>query len=42
MISAGLLHMDLITYGKEPDRTLAANVGIYSHIVTESSSIIQL
>ena len=33
--------MDLITYGKEPDGTLAANVGIYSPIGTESSSIIQ-
>lgn len=41
MISAGLLHLDLITYGKEPDGTLAANVGIYSPIGTESSSIIQ-
>ncbi|MDU1890391.1 MAG: hypothetical protein E6767_06840 [Dysgonomonas sp.] len=41
MIQAGLLHLDLITYGKEPNGTLAANVGIYSPIGTESAPIIQ-
>ena len=41
MIRAGLLHLDLITYGEEPDGTLAANVGNYSPIGTESSPIIQ-
>lgn len=41
MIRAGLLHLDLITYGNEPDGTLAANVGVYSPIGTESSPIIQ-
>ena len=41
MISAGLLHLDLITYGVEPDGTLAPNVGVYSPIGTESSPIMQ-
>lgn len=41
MIDAGILHLDLITYGEEPDGTLAANVGVYSPIGTESSPIIQ-
>lgn len=41
MIQAGLLHLDLITYGREPDAPLAANVGIYSPIGTESSPIMQ-
>jgi len=41
MISAGLLHLDLITYGKDPDGTLAPNVGVYSPIGTESSPIMQ-
>ncbi len=41
MIKAGLLHLDLITYGKEPDGTLAPSVGVYSPIGTESSPIMQ-
>ena len=41
MIRAGLLHLDLITYGLEPDGTLAPSVGVYSPIGTESSPIIQ-
>ncbi len=41
MIRAGLLHLDLITYGKEPDGTLAPSVGVYSPIGTESSPIMQ-
>lgn len=41
MIQAGLLHLDLITFGKEPNGTLATNVGIYSPIGTESAPIIQ-
>jgi hypothetical protein len=41
MIMAGLLHLDLITYGKEPEGTLAPSVGVYSPIGTESSPIMQ-
>ncbi len=41
MIKAGLLHLDLITYGKEPNGTLAPSVGVYSPIGTESSPIMQ-
>jgi hypothetical protein len=41
MIKAGLLHLDLITYGKDPDGTLAPSVGVYSPIGTESSPIMQ-
>lgn len=41
MIRAGLLHLDLITYGIEPDETLAPCNGVYSPIGTESSPIIQ-
>ena len=41
MIQAGLLHLDLITYGKEPESTLAPMIGIYSPIGTESSPIMQ-
>ncbi len=41
MIQAGLLHLDLITFGKDPDETLGANIGGYSPIGTESSPIIQ-
>jgi|WetSurMetagenome_2_1015567.scaffolds.fasta_scaffold00875_5 hypothetical protein len=41
MIQAGLLHLDLITYGNEPDGTLAPCIGVYSPIGTESSPIIQ-
>ena len=38
---AGLLHLGLVTFGQEPDGTLAANVGVYSPIGTESAPIIQ-
>ncbi len=41
MIQAGLLQLDLTTYGKDPDGTLAPTIGIYSPIGTESSPIIQ-
>ncbi len=41
MIQAGLLHLDLVTYGNEPNATLAPNIGVYSPIGTESSPIIQ-
>jgi hypothetical protein len=41
MINAGLLHLDLITFGEEPRGTLAANVGVYSPIGTETAPIIQ-
>ena len=41
MIKAGLLHLDLITYGDRDQGTLAANVGNYSPIGTESAPIIQ-
>lgn len=41
MLRAGLLHLDLITYGKEPDSTLAPSIGVYSPIGTESAPIIQ-
>ena len=42
MIRAGLLHLDMVTYGKEPDGILAANVGVYSPIGTESAPIITI
>lgn len=42
MLQAGLLHLDLITYGSEPDGTLAPNIGVYSPIGTESAPIVQL
>lgn len=41
MLQAGLLHLDLITYGIEPDSTLAPSIGVYSPIGTESAPIIQ-
>ncbi|MCE5272115.1 hypothetical protein LLH00_12635 [bacterium] len=41
MLRAGLLHLDLITYGLEPDSTLTATIGVYSAIGSESSPIIQ-
>jgi hypothetical protein len=41
MVQAGLLHLDLITYGLEPDQTLTAQIGIYNSIGSESSPIIQ-
>ncbi|MGH9511393.1 MAG: hypothetical protein ACRD2U_04585 [Terriglobales bacterium] len=41
MIQAGLLHLDLITYGREPAGALAATIGDYPPIGSESSPIIQ-
>ena len=41
MIQAGLLHLDLVTYGNEPEGDLAPNVGYYGPIGTESAPIIQ-
>jgi hypothetical protein len=41
MIQAGLLHLDLITYGAEPGGTLAPTIGVYAPIGTESAPIIQ-
>lgn len=41
MIRAGLLHLDLITFGDREQGTLAPNVGVYSPIGTESAPIIQ-
>lgn len=42
MLKAGLLHLDLITYGNEPDGDAGACVGVYSPIGTESLPIIGL
>lgn len=41
MMKAGLLHLDIVAYGNEPDGTLAPTIGVYSPIGTESSPIIQ-
>jgi len=41
MIRAGWLHLDLITYGLEPDGTLAPAIGVYCPIGSESAPIIQ-
>ena len=41
MIRAGLLHLELITFGDRDQGTLAPNVGVYSPIGTESAPIIQ-
>ena len=41
MIKSGLLHLDLITFGQQPNGPLATNVGIYSPIGTESAPIMQ-
>ena len=41
MISAGLLHLDLVTYGRESDGTLAPTIGVYCPIGSESSPIMQ-
>jgi len=41
MVKAGLLHLDLVTYGLEPDGTTAPTIGVYSPIGSESSPIIQ-
>ncbi len=41
MMKAGLLHLDLVAYGKEPDGPIAATIGIYAPIGSESAPIIQ-
>lgn len=41
MVKAGLLHLDLVAYGKEPTGSIAATIGIYSPIGSESAPIIQ-
>jgi len=41
MIRAGLLHLDMISYGLEPDGPVGATIGWYSPIGSESSPIIQ-
>jgi hypothetical protein len=41
MVGAGLNHLDLVTYGLEPDGTLVPTIGIYTAIGSESSPIIQ-
>jgi hypothetical protein len=41
MLRAGLLHLDLTTYGLEPSGTLTPTIGIYSAIGSESAPIIQ-
>jgi hypothetical protein len=41
MTQAGLLHLDLITYGREPSATLLPAIGLYTAIGSESAPIIQ-
>ncbi|MFC3798850.1 hypothetical protein [Cohnella sp. GCM10012308] len=41
MMKAGYLHLDLVCYGREPDRTLVPTIGVYTAIGSESSPIIQ-
>ncbi len=41
MVRAGLLHLDLITYGLEPSGTLIPTIGDYTAIGSESAPIIQ-
>lgn len=41
MMKAGILHFDLVCYGREPDGAVAPVVGHYSPIGSESSPIIQ-
>jgi len=40
MAHAGLLHLDLVTYGREPNDTVTATIGHYSAIGSESGPII--
>ena len=40
MLRAGLLHLDLATYGRDPDEPLAPTIGVYPPIGTESAPII--
>lgn len=41
MMNAGLLHLDLITYGLEPHAPVVPAIGMYTAIGSESSPIIQ-
>lgn len=41
MFTAGLLHLDLIAYGLEPDGVVAPCIGVYCPIGSESSPIVQ-
>ena len=41
MVRAGLLHLDIVTYGLEPEGTVAPTIGVYSPIGSESAPIIQ-
>jgi len=41
MIKSGIIHLDLISYGIEPDKPVAPCVGVYCPIGSESSPIIQ-
>lgn len=41
MTQAGLLHLDLVAYGREPNGPLLPSIGIYTAIGSESAPIIQ-
>ncbi len=41
MVRAGLLHLDLISYGREPSAPLLPAIGLYTAIGSESAPIIQ-
>ncbi|MFC3802568.1 hypothetical protein [Cohnella sp. GCM10012308] len=41
MVKAGLLHLDLVSYGLEPGGTVVPTIGVYTAIGSESSPIIQ-
>ena len=41
MVKAGLLHLDMVAYGREPQGTIAPTIGVYSPIGSESAPIIQ-
>jgi len=41
MVRAGLLHLDLVAYGLEPEGTIVPTIGAYTAIGSESSPIIQ-
>jgi len=41
MIRAGLLHLDLVSYGLEPEGTIVPTIGVYTAIGSESAPIIQ-
>ncbi|WP_256756853.1 hypothetical protein [Cohnella sp. WQ 127256] len=41
MVNAGLLHLDLVTYGLEAGSTVVPTIGVYTAIGSESAPIIQ-